>query len=91
MLHYVYLQALDLLLLKVFTDLRKSYLRSTVGPRRLSSISITNIERSYGNCILQEPIDRNTAIFGKRKDNDFFIFKHLNLRSFTLCSFSYLS
>ena len=70
MLDYVYLQAVDFLLEKYF---RKSYLRSTVRQKRLSSIAIIYIERSYANRILQVSMDRIIDIFGKRKKWDFFV------------------
>ena len=67
---------------RLFSTLRrlKSFIRSTMGQARLSSIAIINIERSYANCILQESMDRIIDIFGKKKkkiDNLSF-FKHLN-------------
>ena len=62
-----------LLALKVFTYLRKSYLRSTVGQTRLSCIAIINIERSDAKRILQESIDRIIDIFGQRKNSEAFL------------------
>ena len=50
--------------------LRKSYLLSTVGQTRLSSVVIINIERTYANRIHQESMDRITDIFGKRKNSE---------------------
>ena len=61
------------LALKVFTYLRKWYLRSTVRQTRLSSIYLINIKRSYANCILQESMDSLIDFFGKRKDGGFFL------------------
>ena len=40
--------------LKIFTHLRKSYLRSTMGHVKLSNIAIINIEKSYANRIYQK-------------------------------------
>ena len=56
-----------LLALKVFTFLRKSSLRSTMGKTTLISIVTINIERSYANCILQKSMDIIIDIFGKKK------------------------
>ena len=53
--------------LKVFKHLHKSYLRSTVGHMKLTSIGIINIEKSYANCIFQRPMDRIIDTFEKRK------------------------
>ena len=47
--------------------LRKSYLRSTMGPLKLSNIAIINIEKSYANRIFQKSMDRIIDTFGKRK------------------------
>ena len=48
----------SLVALIVFTYVRKSYLRNTMGQKRLSSITIINIERVYANQILKESMDR---------------------------------
>ena len=55
-----------------FSTLRrvKSYLRSTMGQTRVSSLAIINIERSYANRLLQESMDRIIDIFGKRNNRD---------------------
>ena len=55
----------------------KSFLRSTMGQVRLSSIAIINTERSYANRILQQSMDRIIDIFGEKKSTIFFL-KHLN-------------
>ena len=47
--------------------LNKSYLRSTVGHMKLTSIGIINIEKSYANCIFQRSMDRIIDTFEKRK------------------------
>ena len=52
---------------------RKSYLTSTVGQTRLSSIAIIYIERSYANCVLQVSMDRIIDISGKRKNRESFM------------------
>ena len=59
-----------------FSTLRrlKSFLRSTMGQARLSSIAIINIERPYANRILQESMGRIIDIFGKRKNRQSFLF-----------------
>ena len=56
------------------TYLGKSYLRNTVEQTGLISFAIINIERSHTNCILQESIDSIIGIFGKIKNNEFFLF-----------------
>ena len=56
-----------------FKQFRKSYLRSTVGQTRLSSVSIIYIERFYANRILQVLKNRIIDIFGKRKNLELFV------------------
>ena len=59
---------------KIFTYLRKSYLRSTMGQARLSKVAIINIERSHINSILQELMSRMIESFAKRKNQESFLF-----------------
>ena len=70
MLGYVCLQTFDFSLKKYF---RKSYLRSTVGQTRLSSMAIIYIEIFYANRILQVPKDKIIDIFRKRKNLESFM------------------
>ena len=56
----------------------KSFLRSTMGQARLSSIAIINTERSYANRILQQSMDRIIDMFGGKKVDNLFFLKHLN-------------
>ena len=43
----------------------KTFLRSTTGQDRLSSIAVMNIERKYANKTMQDDMQRITDIFGQ--------------------------
>ena len=49
-----------------FSALRrlKTYLRSTMGDRRLNSLALINIEREYANATLQNDMEKIIDIFG---------------------------
>ena len=51
-----------------FSALRriKTFLRSTMGQDRLSSIVVINIEREYANKTMQNDMQRTIVIFGRR-------------------------
>ena len=55
--------------------IRKSYLRSTIGQTRLSSIAIINIERSYTNRILQNRWIESLIFMGKEEIVNLFFFQ----------------
>jgi hypothetical protein len=59
-----------------FSGLRrlKTYLKSTMGEKRLSSIALINIERGYANCIINEDMEKMIDIFGKRKGRNTYFF-----------------
>lgn len=59
-----------------FSGLRrmKTYLRNSMGQKRLSNIALLNIERSYANKVLQESMDRVIDIFGRRRNRDSYFF-----------------
>ena len=59
-----------------FSGLRrlKTYLKSTMGEKRLSSIALITIERGYANCVINEDMEKMIDIFGKRKGrNTYFL------------------
>ena len=59
-----------------FSGLRqpKTYLRSTMGEKRLCSIALINIERGYASRVINEDMEKMIDIFGKRKDrNTYFL------------------
>ena len=55
-----------------FSDLRriKTYLRSTMGQDRLSSLALICIERAYANRTLENDMEIIIDIFGKRKNRN---------------------
>ena len=55
-----------------FSDLRriKTYLRSTMGQDRLSSLALICIERAYANRTLENDMENIIDIFGKRKNRN---------------------
>ena len=55
-----------------FSDLRriKTYLRLTMGQDRLSSLALICIERAYANRTLENDMENNIDIFGKRKNRN---------------------
>ena len=57
-----------------FSRLRrlKTYLRSTIGEKRLCSIALINIERGYANRVINEHMEKMIDIFGKRKGRNTF-------------------
>ena len=55
--------------------IRKSYLRSTIGQTRLSSIAIINIERSYTNRILQNRWIESLIFMEKEEIVNLFFFQ----------------
>ena len=55
--------------------IRKSYLRSTIGQTRLSSIAIINIERSYTNRILQNRWVESLIFMEKEEIVNLFFFQ----------------
>ena len=59
-----------------FSGLRrlKTYLRSTMGEKRLANIAPINIEWKYANRVIKEDMERMTDIFGKRKGRDAYFF-----------------
>ena len=52
-----------------FSGLRplKTYLRSTMGQNRLSSLAMVCIERSYDNDVIINSMDKVKNIFGQRQ------------------------
>ena len=59
-----------------FSGLRrlKTYLRSTMGQNRLSSLAIVCIERSYGNKVIVNSMDKIINTFGQRHGRKNFFF-----------------
>ena len=59
-----------------FSRLRrpKTYLKSIMGEKRLSSIALINIERGYANCIINEDMEKMIDIFGERKGHNTYFF-----------------
>ena len=55
--------------------IRKSYLRSTIGQTRLSSIAIINIERSHTNRILQNRWIESLIFMEKEEIVNLFFFQ----------------
>ena len=55
--------------------IRKSYLRSTIGQTRLSSIAIINIERSYTNRILRNRWIESLIFMEKEEIMNLFFFQ----------------
>ena len=55
--------------------IRKSYLRSTIGQTRLSSIAIINIERSYTNRILKNRWIESLIFMEKEEIVNLFFFQ----------------
>ena len=55
-----------------FSDLRriKTYLRSTMGQDRLSSLALICIERAYANRTLENDMENIIDIFGKQKNRN---------------------
>ena len=51
-----------------FSSLRrlKTYLRNTMGQKRLSSLALLHIERKFVNRVLAEDMDKMIDIFGNR-------------------------
>ena len=62
-----------------FSALRrlKTYLRSTMGQKRVSNIALINIERAYANFVVSNDMDRIIDIFGRRNGRDRYFFKVL--------------
>ena len=50
-----------------FSTLRRlrSYLRSTMGQKRVSDVALINIERAYANSVVNNGMDRIIDIFGR--------------------------
>ena len=59
-----------------FSALRrfKTFLRSTMGQDRLSSIAVINIERKYANKTMQNDMQRIIDIFGCRSNRSSYFF-----------------
>ena len=55
-----------------FSRLRrlKTYLRSTMGEKRLANIALINIEREHANRVIKKDMERMIDIFGKQKGRD---------------------
>ena len=53
----------------------KTYLRSTMGHKRLRNITIINIEREFSNIILGNDVDNIIDTFGERKDRNKYFLK----------------
>ena len=70
---------------KVFTYLRKSYIRSTVGQTRLNSIAIINIARSYPKRIRRKSMDWIIDIFVKIKNSESFLLNNWILDPICTC------
>ncbi|XP_068703729.1 zinc finger MYM-type protein 1-like [Montipora foliosa] len=52
----------------------KTFLRSTMGQDRLSSIAVINIEREYANKTMQNDMHRIIDIFGRRSNRSSYFF-----------------
>ena len=48
----------------------KTYLRSTMGQKRVSNIALINIERAYANSVFNNDVDDISDIFGRRNGRD---------------------
>ena len=59
-----------------FSALRrlKTYLRSTMGQRRVNNIALLNIERTYAYSVVNNDMDRIIDIFGRRNGRDSYFF-----------------
>ena len=59
-----------------FSGLRrlKTYLRSTMGQTRLSSLALLHIEREFVNRVITEDIDKIIDVFGQRKGRESYFF-----------------
>ena len=59
-----------------FSALRrlKTYLRSTMGQQRVTSIALINIERAYTNSVVNNDMNLIFDIFGRRNDRDSYFF-----------------
>ena len=59
-----------------FSGLRrlKTYIRNTMGQRRLNSLAIICIERAYGNQVIVNNMDKMIDIFGQRHGRKNFFF-----------------
>ncbi|XP_028412053.1 zinc finger MYM-type protein 1-like [Dendronephthya gigantea] len=59
-----------------FSALRrlKTYLRSTMGQKRLNSIALINIERAYANSTLKNDMEKIIDIFGQRRNRKSYFF-----------------
>ena len=59
-----------------FSGLRrlKTYLRSTIGQKRLSSLALISTEREYTNRVIEEDMDKIIDIFGERKGRNKYFF-----------------
>ena len=59
-----------------FSTLRrlKTYIRSTMGQKRVSNLAILNIERCFTNRVLAESMDSIIDIFGRRKNRNTYFF-----------------
>jgi len=60
-----------------FSALRilKTYLRSTMGQQRVSSIALIHTESAYANFVLENDIERIIDIFGSRSCRDSYFFQ----------------
>ena len=50
----------------------KTYLRSTMGQKRVSNIALINLERAYANSVVNNDIDRIIDIRRNGRDSYFF-------------------
>jgi len=59
-----------------FSALRrlKTYLRSTMGQKRVSNMALINIQRAYANSVVNNDMDRIIDIFGRRNGRDSYFF-----------------
>ena len=59
-----------------FSALRrlKTYLRSTMGQKRLNSIALINVERAYANSALKNDMEKIIDIFGQRRNRQSYFF-----------------
>ena len=59
-----------------FSALRrlKTYLRSTMGQKRLNSIALINVERAYANSTLKNDMEKIIDIFGQRRNRQSYFF-----------------
>ena len=59
-----------------FSALRhlKTYLRRTMGQKRLNSISLINVERAYANSALKNDMEKIIDIFGQRHNRQSYFF-----------------